>query len=122
MQRLVIATLLCATLAACALSPEDEARAAAIRYVKMRLNTPATAQFVDDPKPQMTKYPDGTVMVIGFVDSQNLLGALTRKAYICEMKRISNSDRWQVNSHIIAPQNDIDRILNEMSTRAHRAR
>jgi len=67
--------------------------------VKEKLYAPATARFSDI---RYTQVEDDTWIVCGYVDAQNLFGALIRQRFYCTLKYLGN-DKWQAIDVFIFP-------------------
>ena len=102
--------------------------------VKQMLKSPSTAKFpwydeyqVSMPINEKTKAPDGTVIVVGYVDSQNGFGAMIRSTYRVKYQKSNNEvlsiiidDRTvytaSASGKIKGSQNDIKIASNESFT------
>jgi hypothetical protein len=80
-------------------------------FVKDSLKSPSTASFgggslssdFQDPNKCVTNQPDGTYLVIGWVDSQNSFGATVRNEFIVKL-RYKGDRKWSLIEHPILLQ------------------
>lgn len=66
------------------------------RLIEQRLKAPGTASWSPFQDSQVSRGADGTVMVVGWVDSQNSFGAKVRTNYSALVKR--EADTWRLVS------------------------
>jgi len=75
------------------------ARVMAQKFVLNKLVSPATAKFSDESETEIQGYGDSW-MVAGWVDSQNVYGALIRSRYRVTLKPVENG-RWQASEVLV---------------------
>ena len=104
MRRILIALMLTiAIAAACGTTNSHPAVRLARQWVKSELISPATAKFAGGER--IFHNDDGTISVVGEVDSHNLLGATTRKVYNCRYRHDSRG--WTRVAKVIMPRHTL---------------
>lgn len=66
-------------------------------FVKDRLLAPASAKFSPDSETQAVSLGDERWTVTGYVDSQNVYGAMLRNRYTCTVRYLGK-DTWRPES------------------------
>jgi len=83
---------------------QDGARNAARQFVTRRLLAPATAKFSPDEETPASG-GGGRWVVSGYVDAQNVYGALIRQQYSVAMEYTAGQDKpWSLRDVKIAPR------------------